>query len=83
MSMVCREVVEVLIDYVDGEMTIEHRAQFERHLCGCLQCFAYLETYRATIRLTRALPKNDPLPAAFAERLQRMLAEEPTNDSTP
>ena len=76
MSMVCREVVEVLIDYVDGDMTVEHRALFERHLCGCLQCFAYLETYRATIRLTRALPKCEPLPPALEARLRAMLGEQ-------
>ena len=77
MSMVCREVVELLIDYVGEELQPDQVALFERHLCGCLQCFAYLETYRATIRLTRSLPKCEPLPPAFEERLRRMLADEP------
>lgn len=74
MSMVCKEVVELLVEYVGEEMATDQRDTFERHLCGCLQCFAYLETYRATIRLTRALPKCEPLPAEFEARLRQMLA---------
>jgi anti-sigma factor RsiW len=75
-NVVCREIVALLIDFVDGELPAERREEFERHMCGCLPCFVYLETYQATIRLTRALPKCDPLPPEFEQRLRAMLAAE-------
>ncbi|MGL4423813.1 MAG: anti-sigma factor family protein [Gemmataceae bacterium] len=77
MSMVCREVLELLLDYVDGELPAEQQQQFERHLCGCLQCYAFLETYRATIRLTRALPAEAALPAELEGRLRALVLPGP------
>jgi anti-sigma factor RsiW len=75
-NAVCVEIVELLIDYVDGDLPEDRRAEFERHMCGCLPCFAYLETYQATIRLTRALPRCEPLPPEFERRLRAMLDAE-------
>jgi anti-sigma factor RsiW len=75
-NAVCIEIVELLIDYVEGELPEERRQEFERHMCGCLPCFVYLETYQATIRLTRSLPKSAPLPPEFEKRLKAMLAAE-------
>ena len=76
MNTVCREIVELLIDFVEGELPDERRQEFERHMCGCLPCFVYLETYQATIRLTKALPKCSPLPPEMETRLRAMLAAE-------
>jgi anti-sigma factor RsiW len=75
-NTVCREVVALLIDYVDGDLPPDRREEFERHMCGCLPCFVYLETYQATIRLTRALPRCDPLPPEFERRLRALLDAE-------
>ena len=49
----CREIAEFLWAYVGGELSAEERAEFDRHiaLCGC--CHNYLDTYRATIELSR------------------------------
>lgn len=74
MNTVCVEIVTLMIDYVDGDLPADKREEFERHMCGCMPCFVYLETYQTTIRLTRALPKCDPLPAEMEGRLLAMLA---------
>ena len=76
MNAACREIIDLLIDFVDGDMPPDRRAEFERHLCGCLPCFVYLETYQATIRLSRALPKCEPLPPEFERRLWAMVEAE-------
>jgi anti-sigma factor RsiW len=73
---VCVEIIGLLIEYVEGELPADRRAEFERHMCGCLPCHVYLETYQATIRLTRALPKCEPLPPEFEKRLWAMLDAE-------
>ena len=49
--MTCREIVDFLMAYLDGELSAEEKALFEEHLCECPPCVDYLETYRVTIRL--------------------------------
>ncbi|HVP31359.1 MAG TPA: zf-HC2 domain-containing protein [Myxococcota bacterium] len=58
----CRHVIEFLADYVDGELSTEERSEFDRHLAVCPPCVAYLDGYRATIRLAREtlLPGAEP-----------------------
>lgn len=78
--MTCRELAELLIDFVSGEMQEDHRRRVEQHLRCCPPCVHYVETYQLTIRLTRQLPCQ-PMPPALAERLRHALAEIRTNQA--
>jgi anti-sigma factor RsiW len=71
----CRELAELLIDYVSGELSPEQRQRLDHHLLMCPPCVTYLETYKVTITLTRRLP-DVPLPPMLAEKLRKLLAEE-------
>ncbi len=51
----CREVVELVTDYLEGTLRDDIRLQMERHLAGCDGCTTYLEQMRQTIRLTGEL----------------------------
>lgn len=66
--MNCRDVAELLIDFVSGELADEHRAHVELHLQCCPPCVTFIETYRLTIQLTRRLPCQQ-LPPELAQRL--------------
>lgn len=59
----CRELIDLLDDYVAGAQTPVVRAEFERHLAVCRACRDYLQTYRETIRLSRAAMGADDAPA--------------------
>lgn len=52
--MTCREAIDFLMEYLDGELPPAVRAEFDRHLTVCTSCVAYLETYRATVQLEKA-----------------------------
>jgi predicted anti-sigma-YlaC factor YlaD len=54
----CREVVEILSDYLEGAMTPEDRVRLEEHLTDCDGCTAYLEQLRVTIRLSGRLSED-------------------------
>ncbi len=58
----CREVVEILGDYLEGAMAPEDRVRLEQHLADCEGCTAYLEQLRVTIRLNGRL-SEDAVPA--------------------
>lgn len=50
----CRELIEFLHLYLDGELPPDRVAQFERHLSVCESCVNYLATYKMTIVLGKA-----------------------------
>lgn len=68
----CRELVELLSDFLDGELAPEQRLVVEQHLGQCPGCVVYVETYQLTIQMTRRLP-GTPLPAELEVRLRIMI----------
>jgi anti-sigma factor RsiW len=73
--MTCRELVELLGEFLSGELPPEQRGHVERHLDGCDGCIAYLESYHLTVHLSRQLP-SPCLPPRLRERLEEILREE-------
>jgi anti-sigma factor RsiW len=58
----CRELVDLLCDFVAGDLPPDRRDDVERHLRDCPPCLAYCETYRITIQVARRLPCPPPPP---------------------
>lgn len=69
--MTCRELVDFLLDYLEGELPDDSRRVFEAHLGECPPCQAYLDTYTETIRLGRLACRDAEasLPADVPEQL--------------
>ncbi len=79
MSMTCEELVDLLIDFVGGDLEAAQRTALEQHLCGCKTCVVSVELYKATITVTRALPRCEaPLPPAVEARLRAAISAAPT-----
>jgi len=72
--MTCRELTELLIDYIQGDLDAELCEHISRHLSACPPCEAFVATYRITVQLTRRLPAA-PMPPELAERLQKAMRE--------
>ena len=53
--MSCRELVDFLMDYLDGLLPEDVRSQFVEHLAECPDCVAFLNTYRTSRDLARGL----------------------------
>jgi anti-sigma factor RsiW len=68
-ELTCQELVELVTEYLDGALSPEERARFERHLSICPGCRTYLEQFRETIAITGALREEDVSPAAREELL--------------
>jgi anti-sigma factor RsiW len=66
----CRELVELVTDYLDGSLSRGDRARFDAHIAGCPNCTAYLAQFRETVRLTGTLRIEDVEPAARDELLE-------------
>jgi anti-sigma factor RsiW len=68
-AMTCRELVQVITDYLEGNLSRRDRRRFEAHIRGCDGCTTYVEQMRETIRLTGVLGEDDLEPAARDELL--------------
>lgn len=73
--MNCETILAQLVDYLGGELVVEHRETFESHMRGCAKCESYVATYTHTVRIARAMPKCG-LPPAFEARLRAMIGPE-------
>lgn len=67
-AMMCQEVVEVITDYLEGNLPPADRARFEAHLQLCVHCRRYLDQFRLTIQETGRL-RADDLSEEMAGRL--------------
>ncbi|MGH7380990.1 MAG: anti-sigma factor family protein [Candidatus Methylomirabilales bacterium] len=73
-SAICREVTDLLLDYMTGELDPETVSAFEDHLRLCSDCVAFLKTYKKTVQATRSLRFED-IPAEMEKRVRRFLRE--------
>ena len=60
----CREMVELVTEYLEGAMPPHERAIFEAHLAVCPGCTAYFEQMRQTIKLAGRLTEESLSPQA-------------------
>lgn len=68
----CREMLDQLSDFIDGELETALCAELETHLADCPDCRVMVDTMRRTIVLYRSQAPAD-LPAAVKDRLYRVL----------
>ena len=74
--MTCREVVEVLWEYIDAELTPERLAEVRAHLELCEPCFTHYDFQKAFLEFVRK-HGNEAAPPALRDRILHRLAAEP------
>ena len=57
-EMPCRELVELITDYLEDRLSPVDRRRFETHLATCEACATYMEQFRQTIRALGRLPEE-------------------------
>ncbi|MCI0378178.1 MAG: zf-HC2 domain-containing protein [Gemmataceae bacterium] len=67
--MTCKEIAELLLDYLDGNLPKEYCDIICQHINLCGPCLHYVESYQLTMKICRELPRA-PMPHALVERLQ-------------
>jgi anti-sigma factor RsiW len=71
----CRQIAELLGDYLDGSLPRATRELIDFHIDGCAPCVAFLNTYRGTMSATRKLADvpipTEPPPHRTARGLSR------------
>jgi predicted anti-sigma-YlaC factor YlaD len=69
-EMTCKELVELVTEYLEGTLSTLDSTRFEEHLAECPGCRTYLQQMRQTIRVLGRLPE-EALSADSREELLR------------
>lgn len=63
-DLTCRELVELVTDYLEGALPPRERIRFEAHLALCPGCITYLDQMRTTVALVGKLAEQEIPPDA-------------------
>ncbi len=69
-ELTCRDIVELVTDYLEQALLPRTRGKFEEHIAGCEGCTNYVEQVRKTIDLLHRLAIEPVLPATKQELLK-------------
>jgi anti-sigma factor RsiW len=69
-EMNCKELVELVTEYLEGTLPPAERERFETHLGACSGCTHYLQQMRQTIHTLGQLTEEMIAPQTRAELLQ-------------
>lgn len=68
-DLTCKQLVELVTEYLEESLPLRERERFERHLAVCPGCNTYLEQMRQTIRAMGELTEDSLEPETRDELL--------------
>jgi len=73
-DLTCRELVELVTEYLEGALAPADRDRFEQHLILCDGCAFYLDQMRTTIAVAGSMTEQSITPEA-QESLVRVFSD--------
>jgi predicted anti-sigma-YlaC factor YlaD len=64
----CREITELVTDYLEGRLSLKQQLGFRMHVGKCKDCRAYLRQMKTTVRALGRMPA-EPMPANVRDEL--------------
>ena len=80
-DMPCRDVVEIVTSYLEGDLDPSLRARFEAHLADCPDCALYVDQMRQTVGLTGATGHVEELAPELRAHLEHVFEDWVAADS--
>jgi len=69
----CKECIELLHDYLEGELSPEINSSLEEHFADCPPCIAFVNTYKSTSRVCKATLTSNEIPDSVKNRLKEFV----------
>jgi anti-sigma factor RsiW len=76
--MTCKELVELVTDYLEGSLPPADLARFEEHVVSCPPCRAHLAQMRQTIDVVGRIPEESLSPDARHDLLEAFRSWKPS-----
>tara|TARA_Y100001936_G_scaffold200207_1_gene201871 strand:- start:195 stop:428 length:234 start_codon:yes stop_codon:yes gene_type:complete len=71
----CKECLDLLYDYLEGELDLETAQSLEEHFEDCPPCISFLNTYKSTTNICRETLSQIEIPQAVRDSLLKVLNE--------
>ncbi|PIQ96185.1 MAG: hypothetical protein COV67_10725 [Nitrospinae bacterium CG11_big_fil_rev_8_21_14_0_20_56_8] len=71
--MCCKECLDLLYDYLEGNLDPQIHSSLTEHLQDCPPCVAFINTYKSTTRICRETLKNAEMPEVVQIKLREFL----------
>lgn len=68
-ALTCKEVVEIVRDYLAGALATADQVRFEQHLHACTWCMTYVRQLQQTVTAVGTLAERAVAPTTHAELL--------------
>lgn len=68
-EMACRELAQLVTDYLDEHLTEHDRRRFEEHMAVCTSCVTLVAQFRTTIAVVSRLDADRVVPPATRDQL--------------
>ena len=69
----CKQITELITDYLEGRMGFGERMRFQVHVGMCKHCRAYLRQMKATVAAVGQLP-DEPMPDDVRDEMRKRFA---------
>ncbi len=69
-ELACKELVQLVTDYLEGALPAAERDRFEQHIASCRGCAVYLRQMRELVRVSGRIPAGAPQPDPPPELLR-------------
>lgn len=79
-DITCRQLVEVITDFLEGALPVEERDVIERHLAMCAWCETYLDQVRHTLTVVGRLREDDVPPPMLDALAHLFVTQRPRTD---
>ena len=70
----CKDVVDLIMDYIENNLDPETVKDFDMHIDGCGCCHGFINTYKKTVSLTHQISCEE-IPDQLYSRLSTLLKE--------
>ena len=71
----CKECLDLLYDYLDGNLDQQATKELDEHFEDCPPCISFLNTYKSTTEVCRETLGKIEIPEAVQSRLLEYLKE--------
>ncbi|MCC6712839.1 MAG: zf-HC2 domain-containing protein [Candidatus Dadabacteria bacterium] len=71
--VICRDVVENIMDYIDNELDLKTLRELEKHMGECPECKTFVDTYRRMLDLSGKMKEQTFVTPEVRERLKNLL----------
>ena len=72
----CKECLDLLSDYLDGDLDAQTSADLEEHFKDCPPCIAFLNTFKTSTQLCRETLRQVDIPEVVQGKMKEFVDQQ-------